>query len=498
VTRSCALFACVLVVAGCARSCSSGEVAELRAIVGTVQRDVASSQGVWKSARSGHVFSVGDGLRTGAGARAELLLVPDGRLRVEADTVVRFSDAPPGERDGTVDVETGSVEIESGTSELLIEAPEGLARVAEGSRVRVRRGAKGAVGLEVAVGRAQIEHGNETVTAREGETLALSIGRVEVERGEPTAVEAETSEETEPPPAPAAQVEVELEPGIEASVAAELEVPAGESATVHDPRPPIAVGFRATDCAQGTELELRAFGGGVRRIREAAGRAGTALGTPAARLNAGSYRYSVRCLGDSAGSTRGNGVLRVVRDSGGRSLPRTAPKVSLDADGRRYTVRYQNLLPELRLRWPGAPPASTYSLELIAEDGTALRESSGSPELRLRSGRVREGEYRFVVRAGAARSPETVLRVAFDDTARTAQLSEPRDHAFQSGGAVRVSGAALASSSVRVGDVLLALASDGRFESSVSAPPAGRVLAVRVQHPIAGVHYYVRRPASAR
>jgi hypothetical protein len=49
-----------------------------------------------------------------------------------------------------------------------------------------------------------------------------------------------------------------------------------------------------------------------------------------------------------------------------------------------------------------------------------------------------------------------------------------------------------------VGDVLLALASDGRFASSVSAPSVGRVLAVRVQHPIAGVHYYVRRPAGAR
>jgi hypothetical protein len=191
-------------------------------------------------------------------------------------------------------------------------------------------------------------------------------------------------------------------------------------------------------------------------------------------------------------------MLRIVRDSGGRSLPRTAPKVSLDADGRRYTVRYQNLLPELRLRWPNAPPAPSYTLELTATDGTIVREQAQTSELRLRSGRVREGEYRFVLRAGAARSPETTLRVTFDDTARTAQLTEPKDLAFSPNGTLRVAGAALAGSSVRVGGTPLPVSSDGRFAATATAPGAARVLAVRVQHPVAGVHYYVRRPSGGR
>jgi hypothetical protein len=187
--------------------------------------------------------------------------------------------------------------------------------------------------------------------------------------------------------------------------------------------------------------------------------------------------------------------LRVVRDAGGRSLPRTAPKISLDADGRRYNIRYQNLLPELRLRWPRAPEAASYQLELVAADGTVIREQESKPEIRLRSGRVREGEYRFSLSAGNARSPETTLRVTFDDTARTAQLTEPKDLVFAPGSSVRVAGAALASSTVRVGNVPLPLGGDGRFGQSVTAPAFGRALAVRVQHPIAGVHYYVRRPA---
>ncbi len=483
-----AWLACLLGIASC-DACGDGEVAELRAIVGPVQRDFAASQGTWRGAPAGSVFGVGDGLRTGQGARAELKLLPDGRLRVEADTVVRFSDVAPaaegGARQGSVDVETGSIELESGASELLVEAPAGIARVSKNSRVRVRRSGKDGIGLEVAVGRAEVERGDQVISARPGETLALAVGRIEVER-EPVA----------PAPAAAEVAPVAVEPvepgvaeiGLEASLELfELEVPAGETATVHDPRPPISVGFSTQACEKGVELDVRELRGNTRRVR--------APTTPALRLGAGSFRYTVRCIGDAAGSTRGNGMLRVVRDSGGRSLPRTAPKIPLDADGRRYNLRYQNLLPELRLRWPQAPQAATYQLELIAEGGATIREQSTKPEIRLRSGRVREGEYKFSLSAGAARSPETTLRVTFDDTARTAQLTEPKDLLFLPGSSVRVAGAALAGSMVRVGNVALTVGGDGRFSQPLTAPPAGRALAVRVQHPIAGVHYYVRRPA---
>jgi hypothetical protein len=483
-----AWLVCLYGIASCS-ACGEGEVAELRAIVGPVQRDFAASQGTWRGAPAGSVFGVGDGLRTGQGARAELKLMPDGRLRVEADTVVRFSDVAPtndgGARQGSVDVETGSIELESGASELLVEAPAGIARVSKNSRVRVRRSGKDGVGLEVAVGRAEVERGNEVISAGSGETLALAVGRIEVER-----------EPATPAPAPvevAPVVPLPVEPGatevgLEASLEVfELEVPAGETATVHDPRPPITVGFATQGCEKGVELDVRELRSGARRVR--------APTTPALRLGAGSFRYSVRCIGDAAGSTRGNGLLRVVRDSGGRSLPRTAPKISLDADGRRYNLRYQNLLPELRLRWPRAPEAASYQLELTAEGGATIREQGSKPEIRLRSGRVREGEYRFSLSAGAARSPETSLRVTLDDTARTAQVTEPKDLVFSPGSSVRVAGAALASSMVRVGNVALTVGGDGRFAQPVIAPPAGRALAVRVQHPIAGVHYYVRRPA---
>ena len=50
------------------------------------------------------------------------------------------------------------------------------------------------------------------------------------------------------------------------------------------------------------------------------------------------------------------GTVRVERDAGTSQLPARAPTSLVDADGRGYTVYYQNQLPEVRVRWPNAPP----------------------------------------------------------------------------------------------------------------------------------------------
>jgi hypothetical protein len=45
------------------------------------------------------------------------------------------------------------------------------------------------------------------------------------------------------------------------------------------------------------------------------------------------------------------GTLRVQRDPATMELPKTVPHVEVEADGRRYTVRYQNVLPVVALGW---------------------------------------------------------------------------------------------------------------------------------------------------
>ena len=67
-------------------------------------------------------------------------------------------------------------------------------------------------------------------------------------------------------------------------------------------------------------------------------------------LGEGSHAYRVKCPEQASAST--SGAVRVLRDSGAARLPRTPGKNALHADGRRYSVAYQNLLPELTFDSP--------------------------------------------------------------------------------------------------------------------------------------------------
>ena len=181
-----------------------------------------------------------------------------------------------------------------------------------------------------------------------------------------------------------------------------------------------------------------------------------------------------------------------MKDAGPRKLPRTPPAVTVDADGRRYTVRYHNRLPKLVLRWPAAPAASSYTVQWTREGGATRTRTSTTPSIALRSGELPEGAHRFRFSAGGRSSKQGLVRIAFDNTARTAYLSEPRDGAVPTGGTVRVAGAALQRSRVRVGDARLSLRDQGRFGAEVSVPADQDAISVRVQHRSTGIHYYVR------
>jgi hypothetical protein len=208
-----------------------------------------------------------------------------------------------------------------------------------------------------------------------------------------------------------------------------------------------------------------------------------------AALEAGSHRIRVRCAGVPARDVR----LRVQRDSATQELPKSAPEVAVDADGRNYTVHYQNVLPGLTFSWPRAVQASTYTL--VLERGARMqRMRTGQPSLTLKPGDLAEGSYRFWFEGNAdARSAASNLQIVFDNTARSAYLSEPRVGAVAMGSSVVVAGAALARSEVSVGEQSFGLDAQGRFRGEVPVLPGQESLAVRVRHPQAGLHYYLRR-----
>ena len=268
-----------------------------------------------------------------------------------------------------------------------------------------------------------------------------------------------------------------------------LVVPPGERFTVRIARPPVAVGFRVgTKCEEVATVELMR---GRRVTARAHGRDVVGLLVPA-----GSYRYRVRC-GD--GRTVAEARLRVVRDAGRAPLPRTPPSTLVDADGRRYVVLYQNLLPELLVRWKDAPESGRYVLHVERQGGgTARTFPAQRPRVTLPSGTLREGRYTVWFEADGRRSARTPVRIGFDNAATVASLRAPKDGAFAPGEDVLVQGVALSGWQVSVGGQEIPLDEQARFEARVSVPPERLGLAIRMAHPSRGVQYYVRRARTKR
>ncbi|MDQ3038131.1 MAG: hypothetical protein M3Y87_37410, partial [Myxococcota bacterium] len=268
-------------------------------------------------------------------------------------------------------------------------------------------------------------------------------------------------------------------------------IPAGESAAIHDPRPPTAIGIALQEtCDLGASVAIGARDeeGGVYAERVAR-----------VSVAAGLHRYSVRCVqaDGSLSEIAARGRLRVLRDSGRARLPRRPPTTIVDTDGRRYTVLYQHHLPEIRVRWAGAPPARRHRLRV--RSGTAEPRTIELTEARhaFASGQLGEGVHELTLEAfpeGAApvASPPTTIRIEFDNAAPTATLSSPADRSFARGATVRIEGVALEGWSVRAGDRELALDPQHRFAGEVATDAARRGVAVRLAHPERGVHYYVR------
>jgi hypothetical protein len=490
---------------GCAGCGAEAHLAELAAMTKTVQRDFANSREQWQEAARGDRFAVGDGLRTGTGATARLRLVPEGEMLVESETVVRFQDAPPGERARHMEVETGSVEIESGSAEIRIRTVVGMARIEKGSRVRVRSTEQRSR-FEVVIGKVEVDAEEGTVPVPTGEELTLEVGGVVIEP-EPAA-DAATAEAGTTDAAGAGDAAADAKPdGSTGKVVndpswqrgpttAALTIAAGESAIIHDPRPPTNVRISFPACPEKGLLEVRR-----------ANRPGKWAGTPglksaAVRLPPGGHLYRVRCLsgrGKPAPETAARGRLFVKRDPGLRRLPRKVPSLGVEADGRVYTVRYQNLLPRITFSWPDPPSAKGYVLEMTSRGKKGRRRKSKRPRVAFRSGQIAEGTHAFhFATTDGRRSPEGKLRVVFDNVARAASLSEPAEGKTAPGQRVTVAGTALTNSTVSIGGNAVPADRQGRFQIEMTAPTRETAIAVRVMHGSTGIHYYLRNLARPR
>ncbi len=261
---------------------------------------------------------------------------------------------------------------------------------------------------------------------------------------------------------------------------------AGQSFAVHDPHPPTAIGFNtASLCPEGAVAELVGQPGSRSR--------GTGVVT--VLVPAGAHRYAVHCVGANGiqPETAASGMVGVLHDGGTARIPRTAPSTLVDADGRNYTVLYQNILPKISVRWPNAPAGGGYTLTVVSPGGKTATYGSSSPTYSFSSGAWRDGVYRVSFAGGSAKSKETHVDIKFDNAAPAATLTSPADGSFGPGQGVTVSGVALEGWRISVGGTALPLDDQGRFSGEAVAPAGQRALAIEFVHPSRGTHYYLRR-----
>jgi hypothetical protein len=253
----------------------------------------------------------------------------------------------------------------------------------------------------------------------------------------------------------------------------------GDSLILHDPRPPTAIGFSTARCAGVAVLEL-----GAKR-RQTVG-----VGTVSAAFPAGSQRYRLRC--DADAQPFAEGTISVLADAGNRRLSGAAPSNRIDADGRRYTILYQSLLPKVSVRWPNPPSAGPFSLQVRSNKGQK-RFPATSASVALPTGALSEGSHELWFEGAGQRSRATTVVVQFDNAAPTASISAPGERGFAPGATVSVAGSALPGWTVSVQGRELAQDSQQRFSGEAAAPSDVRALAIRFSHPQRGVHYYLRR-----
>lgn len=385
---------------------------------------------------------------------------PSASVRVsrgdEAATVYGRGLFRVGGKRGLVEANVGRVSVDHAAGETIVTVPggsiavrngDGAADIAvdkgKGTQLRVREGAAAV----------QTNSGSDEITA--GETLSLdSQGHMRVDGRGP-----------------------EL---------ADLLVQAGASFVVHDPSPPTAVQVKfPSNCLKGGRLRI----GPSRFVLPRKTDASTAI----ANMQTGVHRYTVICPGNADAT----GTVQVIRDPGTADLPRLAPATLVDTDGRKYTILYQNLLPEVRLSWPKAPKASAYQVALTTGDKTKTF-TTNKPRYVFKSASLPEGNHSLVFKALGEKetsSPETAVKIRFDNAAPAAMVKAPQNKRFKAGETVEVAGSALPGWVVTAAGAPLPLDPNLRFAGQVRSDAEQRSLAIRFEHKDRGVHYYLRRSA---
>jgi hypothetical protein len=266
----------------------------------------------------------------------------------------------------------------------------------------------------------------------------------------------------------------------------DFRVAAGESFTIHDPKPPTAVQFQFDGkCPDGGIIEIDR-NGSFRTARVSGGR-----DFANAAIARGEWAYRLRCTTNGIdGPAVASGRITVRTDDGRRPLPKSQGTNEIDADGRTYRISYQSAIPNLSVR--ARNPGATHRLHL-ASAGKEQTFDASAPAINVPSSQLREGTYTYWVdRDGVKQDKVSTLIIDFDQTAPQVYIESPANGQPWSGD-IDVRGAVLPGWSAAVDSLAIPIDRQRRFSAKVGVP-GGNALAIRLSHPQRGVHYYLRRP----
>jgi hypothetical protein len=265
----------------------------------------------------------------------------------------------------------------------------------------------------------------------------------------------------------------------------DFRITAGESLTIHDPRPPTALQFQfGGKCAGGGIIELDKDA----RFRTAKISAGKEAANVS--ISSGGWHYRLRCTTNgNEGPAVASGRVAVTRDDGRRALPKLPPSNPIEADGRTWTVSYQSVIPTLVISMKGT--GSKFRLHL-AQGGNDQTFDASKPSVTVPGSRLKEGTYTYWFdRDGVKQDKISTLKIDFDQTAPQVYIESPANGRAWSGD-LDVRGAVLPGWTAAVDGITIPIDGQRRFSAKVGTP-AGTALAIKLSHPQRGVHYYLRR-----
>jgi hypothetical protein len=266
----------------------------------------------------------------------------------------------------------------------------------------------------------------------------------------------------------------------------DLSVGAGGSIVFHNAEPPTAVGFDfGGKCEHLGVVEIV--------VGENVNAWGSGLSSVNLELPTGTHSYRLRCLSNTGvwSDSGASGRVTGYADSGATQLPNYAPSNVVSADGRKYTLLYQNRLPSVTVQWPNAPPADSYTLTHTGEGGTRT-VSTKAPRYNYASGALGEGQHGFQFQSALGRSSrQSMATIQFDNAAPKASISSPANGSFAPNTEVDVKGIALPGWDVSAQGKHLDTDAHGRFSGRVTASERGVLF--NFSHSKRGGHFYLRR-----